>query len=102
VIADTLARSGGGVQEPLTSWGVLISRGRRPDGIGALAPDLPRDLPRDHQIEAPRSRASAAMWASEVSLPAVPVTSSRRRRIGQCCAPGAMISTHGCASQEST
>jgi hypothetical protein len=32
----------------------------------------------------------------------VPVASNRRRRIGQCCSPGAMISTHGCCSQEST
>jgi oligopeptide transport system permease protein len=50
LIESFLSFLGLGVQEPLTSWGVLIAEGAAPDGIGPLAPHLPRGLPRGHAV----------------------------------------------------
>ena len=50
LIESFLSFLGLGVQEPLDLLGRADRRGRRPDGIRPLAPDLPRDLPRDHAV----------------------------------------------------
>jgi ABC-type dipeptide/oligopeptide/nickel transport system permease subunit len=50
ILESFLSFLGLGVQEPLTSWGVLIAEGAAPDGIGPLAPHLPRGLPRGHAV----------------------------------------------------
>ena len=50
LIESFLSFLGLGVQEPLTSWGVLIAEGAAQMESGALAPDLPRHLPRDHAV----------------------------------------------------
>ncbi len=43
ILAESfLSFLGLGMQEPLTSWGVLISDGAEPDGNGTLDADLPR------------------------------------------------------------
>jgi ABC-type dipeptide/oligopeptide/nickel transport system permease subunit len=48
MIESFLSFLGLGVQEPLTSWGVLIAEGAAQ--IGPLAPDLPGHLPRGHPV----------------------------------------------------
>ena len=50
LIESFLSFLGLGVQEPLTSWGVLIAEGAAQMEIRALAADLPRDLPRGHPV----------------------------------------------------
>ncbi len=50
LIESFLSFLGLGVQEPLTSWGVLIAEGAAQMESRPLAPDLPRDLPRHHAL----------------------------------------------------